>query len=156
MIDKETICRLVEENLAASAHYLVDATVKPGNHIVVEIDSDEAIGIDDCVALSRYIEAKLDREKEDYELEVGSAGITSPFKTLRQYIKYIGKEVEILLANGVKQTGILKTADEKGIALAVQKLVKPEEGGKRKIRIEEEQSYAFDEIKYAKYILRFK
>ena len=156
MIDKEIICRLVEKKLAASAHYLVDVTVIPENRIVVEIDSDEAIGIDDCVALSCYIEANLDREKEDYELEVGSAGITSPFKILRQYMKHIGKEVEIQLANGVKQTGILKAADEKGIALAVQKFVKPEEGGKRKIRIEEEQTYTFDEIKYAKYILRFK
>jgi ribosome maturation factor RimP len=156
MISKEVISRLIEEKLAESAHYLVDVTINPENRIVVEIDSDETIGIDDCVMLSRYIEANLDREKEDYELEVGSAGITSPFKVQRQYVKYLGKEVEVLLKNGVKQTGVLKATDEKGITLAVQKLVKPEDGSKRKVRIEEALSYAFDEIKYTKYILRFK
>jgi ribosome maturation factor RimP len=156
MIDREIICRLVEEKLAASAYYLVDVTVKPGNLIVVEIDSDEAVGIDDCAALSRHIESRLDREEDDYELEVGSAGITSPFKQRRQYRKYIGKEVEVGLKNGVKQTGILKAAGEEGITLTLEKQVKPEGGGKRKIKVKEELSYTFDEIKYAKYVLRFK
>jgi ribosome maturation factor RimP len=155
MIDKEIICRLVEEKLAASANYLVDVAVKPGNLIVVEIDNDEVVGIDDCVELSRHIEANLNREEEDYELEVGSAGLTAPFKVRRQYSKHIGKEVELLLKSGVKQTGILETADQQGVTLSVERLVKPE-GAKRKVKLEERLSYGFDEIKYAKYILRFK
>ncbi|MDR1937125.1 MAG: ribosome assembly cofactor RimP [Tannerellaceae bacterium] len=155
MINKEIIYRLVEEKLAASAIYLVDVVVKPDNLIVVEIDSDEVVSIDDCVELSRYIESNLDRESEDYELEVGSAGLTAPFKVLRQYIKNIGNEVELLLKSGVKQTGILKAADGKGVTLSVEKQVKPE-GAKRKISVEEEQAYRLDEIKYAKYVLRFK
>ena len=108
MIDKEVVCRLVEEKLASSSYYLVDVTVAPGNVITVEIDNDEAVSIDDCAELSRYIEERLDRDVEDYELEVGSAGITSPFKVLRQYIKNIGNEVEIQLKNGPRVTGILK------------------------------------------------
>ena len=84
---------MVEEKLASSSYYLVDVTVAPGNVITVEIDNDEAVSIDDCAELSRYIEERLDRDVEDYELEVGSAGITSPFKVLRQYIKNIGNEV---------------------------------------------------------------
>ncbi|MDR1644637.1 MAG: ribosome assembly cofactor RimP [Tannerellaceae bacterium] len=155
MIDKEIIYRLVEEKLAASANYPVEVLVKPGNLIVVEIDNDQTVCIDDCVELSRYIEANLDREAEDYELEVGSAGLTAPFKVPRQYRKHIGDEIELLLKNGVKQTGILKAADEKGIRLSVEKQVKPE-GTKRKKTIEEEHPYTFDEIKYAKYILKFK
>jgi ribosome maturation factor RimP len=155
MIDKEIICRLAEEKLAASDNYLVDATVKPGNLIVVEIDSDRAVGIDDCAELSRYIEAALDRETEDYELEVGSAGLTSPFKTVRQYTKNIGNDVELLLKNGVKQTGVLTTANETGVTLAVEKQVKPE-GAKRKVKTQETLSYTFEEIKYAKYVLKFK
>lgn len=145
----------MEDKLNASATYLVDVTVKPGNLIVVEIDSDGAVSIDDCAELSRYIEANLDRETEDYELEVGSAGLTSPFRVLRQYVKNIGNEVELLLKSGVKQTGVLKAAGETGIVLCVEKQVKPE-GAKRKIKINEEQSFTFDEIKHAKYMLKFK
>ena len=88
--------------LASSSNYLVDVVIKPGNLIVVEIDNDEAVSIDDCAELSRYLEEHLDRDVEDYELEVGSAGITSPFKVLRQYVKNIGNEVEMLLKNGSK------------------------------------------------------
>jgi ribosome maturation factor RimP len=155
MIEREKIVRLVEDKLTASDSYLVDVIVKSGNLIVVEIDSDQAVGIDDCVALSRYLESQLNREEEDFELEVGSAGITSPFKVFRQYVKNVGNEVEILLKSGVKLTGVLKSADEKGVTLSVEKKVKPE-GAKRKVTVEEEQWYTYDEIKYTKYLIRFK
>lgn len=155
MIDRNVILKLVEEKLASTEMFLVDVEVKTGNVIVVEIDSDEAVSIDDCVALSRWLEEHLDRDKEDFELEVGSAGITSPFKVLRQYVKNIGNEVEILLNAGVKLTGVLKEADENGIVVTVEKQVKPE-GAKRKITVQEDQSYTYDEIKYTKYLIRFK
>ncbi len=155
MIDRNVILQLVEEKLASTEMFLVDVEVKTGNVIVVEIDSDEAVSIDDCVALSRWLEEHLDRDKEDFELEVGSAGITSPFKVLRQYVKNIGNEVEILLKAGVKLTGVLKEADENGIVVTVEKQVKPE-GAKRKITVQEDQSYTYDEIKYTKYLIRFK
>lgn len=155
MIDKNEIIRLTEEWLASSANYLVDVQVKPGNQIVIEIDNDEFVGIDDCVSLSRYVENGLDRDKEDFELEVGSAGITSPFKVFRQYTKTVGREVEVLLTKGVKVTGTLKFADENGIVVVVEKLVKPE-GAKRKMLVEEEQAYSFNEIKCTKYLLRVK
>jgi ribosome maturation factor RimP len=155
MIDKNIISQLVNEKLASSDNYLVDVVIKPGNLIVVEIDNDEGVCIDDCAELSRYVESHLDREVEDFELEVGSAGITSPFKVLRQYIKNIGNEVEMLLKNGTKLSGVLKAADENGVIVAVEKQVKPE-GAKRKITIEEDLSYTFEEIKYTKYLIRFK
>lgn len=155
MIERSIIVQLAEEKLSAGDNYLVDVMIKPGNMIVVEIDNDEAVSIDDCVTLSRYLEEHLDRDTEDYELEVGSAGITSPFKVLRQYLKYIGKEVEILLKSGVKLSGILKSADEKGLVVTLEKKVKPE-GAKRKVTVQEDQSYTFDEIKYTKYLIRFK
>ncbi|GHT29111.1 ribosome maturation factor RimP [Bacteroidia bacterium] len=155
MIEKETVIRIVEEKLVGSVNYLTDVVVKPGNLIVVEMDNDDGVSIDDCAELSRYIEENLDREVEDYELEVGSAGITSSFKVLRQYLKNVGNEVEVMLKSGVKLTGILKTADENGIILTLEKQVKPE-GAKRKQIMEEDQSYKFDEIKYTKYVIRFK
>lgn len=155
MIDKELIVKLVEEKLVSSSNYLVDVAVQPGNIIVVEIDNDESVCIDDCVELSRYLEDHLDRDVEDFELEVGSAGITSPFKVLRQYQKNIGNEVEVLLTAGVKLTGVLKSADENGIVLTVEKQIKPE-GAKRKVTVKEDQPYTYSEIKYTKYLIRFK
>lgn len=155
MIDKQMVIQLAEEKLASSGNYLVDVEIQPGNVIIVEIDNDEAVCIDDCVELSRFIEEHLDRDSEDFELEVGSAGITSPFKILRQYQKNMGKEVEVLLASGMKLTGILKSADENGIVLTVEKQVKPE-GAKRKITVEEDLAYTYNEIKSTKYLIRFK
>ena len=155
MIEKKVVSQLVEEKLASSSNYLVDVVIKPGNLIVVEIDNDEAVSIDDCAELSRYLEEHRDRDVEDYELEVGSAGITSPFKVLRQYVKNIGNEVEMLLKNGSKLTGVLKSADENGVVVSVEKKVKPE-GAKRKVTVIEDESYTFDEIKYTKYLIRFK
>lgn len=155
MIEKDVISRLVEEKLASSDNYLVDVEIKPGNLIIIEIDNDEGVCIDDCVELSRYVEDHLDRDTEDFELEVGSVGITSPFKVLRQYQKNIGNEVEMLLKNGKKLTAVLKSADDQGIVVTVEKQVKPE-GAKRKVTVQEDQSYTFDEIKYTKYLIRFK
>ena len=155
MIEKKVVSQLIEEKLASSSNYLVDVVIKPGNLIVVEIDNDEAVSIDDCAELSRYLAEHLDRDVEDYELEVGSAGITSPFKVLRQYVKNIGNEVEMLLKNGSKLTGVLKSADENGVVVSVEKKVKPE-GAKRKVTVVEDESYTFDEIKYTKYLIRFK
>ena len=146
MIEKDVISQLVEEKLASSGNYLVDVVIKPGNLIIIEIDNDEGVCIDDCAELSRYVEGHLDRDVEDFELEVGSAGITSPFKVLRQYVKNIGNEVEMLLKSGTKLTGVVVT---------VEKQVKPE-GAKRKVTVREDQSYTFDEIKYTKYLIRFK
>ena len=155
MIEKAVVTQLVEEHLQASNPYLVDVMIKPGNYIVVEIDSDDSVSIDDCVALSQYIEAHLDRDVEDYELEVGSAGITSPFKVLRQYQKNIGNEVEMLLKSGTKKVGVLTAVDLSGATISVEKKVKPE-GAKRPVMVTEEEKYPFEEIKYTKYLIRFK
>jgi ribosome maturation factor RimP len=155
MIDKENITHLAEEGLASSDCFLVDVNIHPGNLIVVEIDHNQAVGIDDCVVLSQYIEQRLDRDMEDYELEVGSSGIGTPFKIVRQYIKNCSNEVEVLLKNGLKLKGILKSANESGITLTVAVKTKPE-GSKRKITVLEEQTFLYDEIKYTKNIIRFK
>jgi len=155
MIDKDIVSRLVEEKLASSDNYLVDVEISPDNRIVIEIDNDKSVCIDDCVELSRYLEEHLNRDAEDYELEVGSVGITSPFKKLRQYVKNIGNEIEMQLKSGSKFTGVLKSADENGVIITVKKNVKPE-GAKRKVTVEEDQFYPFDEIKYTKYLISFK
>ena len=105
MIEKKTVCQIVDEWLAGKDYFLVEVTISPDDKILVEIDHKEGVWIEDCVELSRYIESKLNREDEDYELEVGSAGIGQPFKVLQQYINHIGKEVEVLTKDGRKLSG---------------------------------------------------
>ena len=84
MIDKNVVKQLVEEWLDGKDYFLTDLTVSPDDRIVVEMDHVEGVWIEDCVDLSRYIEERLNRDEEDYELEVGSAGIGQPFKVHRQ------------------------------------------------------------------------
>lgn len=105
MIDKTALTAFIEGRLENTDLYLVDVEVTPANEIRVEIDSDASVDIDRCVELTREIEQEFDRDVEDYELEVGSAGLTSPFKVLRQYEKNIGNEVEVLAADGRKYRG---------------------------------------------------
>lgn len=155
MIEKSTICKVVNEWLENKEYFLVDVSVDSFNKILVEIDHADGVWIEDCVDLSRYIESKVDREIEDYELEVGSAGVGQPFKVLQQYYINVGSEVEVLLKNGQKLTGVLKNADEEGIVLTITKKVK-EEGDRRPKMVEEDLQYKYDEIKYTKYLINFK
>lgn len=156
MIEKKEIIELVQEwTESSSGYFLVDVDVKPGNTIVIEIDNNEGVDIEACSELSRFIENRLDRDKEDFELEVGSAGLTAPFKVLGQYLKNIGNEVEVLTKSGQKLKGILKAADDSQFVIAVSKKVKPE-NGKKKIEVEEDLTFQINEIKYIKYLIRFK
>ena len=155
MIDRNVVSGIVNEWLEDKEYFLVDVSVTPDDKIVVEIDHAEGVWIDDCVELSRFIESKLDREEEDYELEVGSAGIGQPFKVLQQYLIHIGKEVEVLTKEGKKLEGVLKDANEENMTVTIQKKVKLE-GSKRPKMVEEDITYKYDEIKYTKYLISFK
>ena len=155
MIEKGTVTKLVEEWLQEKEYFLVDVSVSPDDKIVVEIDHAEGVWIEDCVELSRFIESNLDREKEDYELEVGSAGIGQPFKVLQQYYIHIGCEVEVLTKNGEKFVGILKDADEEKFVITIEKKARLE-GAKRPTLVEEDLIFAYSEIKYTKYLISFK
>jgi len=150
MIDRQTVKEVVDCFLESSDNYLVDIEIKPDNTVVVEIDNDQAVSIDDCVALSTHITSKLDRDIEDYALEVGSAGIGQAFKIQRQYRKNVGSEIEVLAQSGLKYFGILKAVDENTFVLTVKKQIKPE-GAKRKVTIEEDITFSYNEVKYARY-----
>lgn len=155
MIEKSVVIQLVNEWLENKDYFLVDVTVSPDNRIVVEIDHAEGVWIEDCVELSRFIESNLDREQEDFELEVGSAGIGQPFKVLQQYVNHIGMDVEVLKNDGLKLAGILKEADEEHFTVTVSKKVKLE-GEKRPKMVDEDVAFAYNEIKYTKYLINFK
>lgn len=155
MIETNSVRQIAEEGIAGSDLFVVEVSVSPDNRIVVEIDNDGGVDIEQCERLHRFIESRLDRDTEDYELEVGSSGLTAPFKIARQYVKNIGNEVEVLTRSGVKLSGILKAADDEKFVVTVTKKVKPE-GAKRKIEVEEDLTYIYNEVKYTKYLIRFK
>ncbi|MBQ2787384.1 MAG: ribosome assembly cofactor RimP [Bacteroidaceae bacterium] len=155
MIDKQRVIELTQEWLNGKEYFLVDVAISKDDKITVEIDHADGVWIEDCADLSRHIEAGLSRDTEDYELEVGSAGLGQPFKVLQQYIIHIGKEVEVLTKAGKKLKGVLKAANEQEFVIGVTKKEKVE-GSKRPQLVEEEIHLAYDEVKYTKYIINFK
>lgn len=155
MIDKSKVTDIVNEWLEDKDYFLVDVTVSQDDKIIVEIDHADGVWIEDCVELSRFIESRLNRDEEDYELEVGSAGLGQPFKVPRQYQVHIGDEVEVLNVVGQKLVGTLVDADDENFTVSVQKKVK-KEGAKRPVLEDEEITFAYNEIKYTKYLISFK
>ncbi len=154
MIDKKELQAFVEDQLKDSQYFLTDIKVTPNNEITVEIDSMTPGDIDECIKLTRAIEEAFDRDVEDYELEVGTAGLTSPLKVRRQYDKYIGQDLEVLTTDGRKLHGMLRSVSDDGIVLAIQQKVK-KEGVKRPVIETLELPLPFPQIKRAVYDLKF-
>ena len=112
----------------------------------MDLDEDE---------LSRFLQEKLGEELGDYELEVGSAGIGQPFKVSQQYANHIGKDVEVMTAEGNKVQGVLKSVD--GDDFVVTSMEKRKlEGKKRPVMVEVDRTFNMNNIKYTKYLLSFK
>lgn len=155
MIDKELLRQTVENAIEGTDIFIVDIRVSPSNNIIVEIDSPENLDIMTCAEITRAIEAKFDRDVEDYELEVGSAGLTSPFKVKGQYIKNIGNEVEVLTADGRKLSGTLIEVNDNGFTIEVPTKEKVP-GKKRPEIVNRPSTFNFAEVKSVKYLIKFK
>jgi ribosome maturation factor RimP len=117
MINKKDIENIVNDYLGDGDKFLVEVNVNHKNIVNVLVDGDEGMPISECVKVSREIESRYDRDVEDYELRVSSPGLDKPFKLLRQYKKYVGKEIEVLANDEEKKTGVLKSLTNKEIAL---------------------------------------
>lgn len=157
MINKDVVKAAVEEWLSQNDYFLVDVDMTPDGRIVIEIDHADGVWIEDCAALSRFLQERLGEELGEYELEVGSAGIGQPFKVVQQYINHIGKEVEVLAADGKKYQGVLQSVADDGLSFVV--VVKEKhkiEGKKRPVLVDVEKTFNTNEVKYAKYLLAFK
>src|SRR5665213_3445944 len=100
MMSASHIREIAEKKVTENKSFLVDVTVSASNKIKVTIDNFEGLAIDECVNMSRWIESQLDRDTEDFELEVSSPGLDQPFKVIRQYQKNIGKEVDVKFIDG--------------------------------------------------------
>ena len=155
MIDREALTEVVTSSLEGTGLFVVEVTVSRDNVVEVLLDSmDGSVGIDDCVAVNDAVLAAFDRDVEDYELTVGSYGISSPLLVPRQYQKNLGGEVEVLTADGRKLKGTLTEADDQGFTVAVPTKVK-REGKKRPEVVDVDTTLRYDEIKYTKNIIKF-
>ena len=154
MIKKERIQQLVDEFLTEYEDvFLVSLKIGGGNQIEVLIDSSQGIKMGDCVKLSRHIEGNLDREEEDFALQIASAGLSEPFKVFKQYEKNVGRKVDVKLKGGEKILGTILSAEEgKGIVLETKKR---EKIGKKKQVVVKQQELAFKQIDQTKIVISF-
>jgi ribosome maturation factor RimP len=150
MIEKQTIQGLVEEFIKGTGLFLVTVKVSSSNRITVLADKNEGITIDECAAIHRHIEKSLDREKEDFELQVSSPGLDLPFVVFEQYLKNEGKKVEVTDNEGFKLIGKLKNVTEGGFELESEIKVK---GKTKELK---DVSFNLNQIKSTRVILTIK
>jgi len=150
MIEKQKIQGLVEEFIKGTGLFLVTVKISNANRIIVLADKKEGITIDECAAIHRHIENGLDRDKEDFELQVSSPGLDIPFGVIEQYLKNEGKKVEVVDNEGSKYTGKLKNITRGGFELETEKKTKG-----RAIELKDI-SFNFEQIKSTRVILTIK
>lgn len=155
MIEKSTITTLVNEKISGTDLFVVDISISTDNTISIELDADSNVKIEDCIEVSRYIESNLDRETEDFSLDVASAGLGYPLKMPRQYAKNINNDVEIVGKDGKKYKGILVSNNDESFVVEIEKSVKVE-GKKKKEIIQENINFKFEDIKTTKIVVSFK
>lgn len=146
MIDKLHVLNVIDTALSGTEKFLVDLKISTDNRINVAIDGDNGITIDDCIELSRTIENSLDRDVEDFELNVASAGLDSPLKLKRQYRKNIGRDLTVSTFDGETLEGTLVDSDDEKITIKLP--------GKKNAKAEPIQ-IAHTDIKTAKIIIKF-
>ena len=153
MINTNNIQNLIDDFLIDTDLFLVKLTISKDNNIRVFIDGDNGVTIDDCVALSRHIEGNLDREKEDFELNVSSSGLGQPFSLSRQYKNSIEKKIQIIDLENKKIKGVLKKVSENGIEIL--EIVSTKNKKNKKESLGDLLTFSFESIKEAKRIISF-
>ena len=146
MIEKIKILELVNGALEGTDKFLVNLKITPDNRIFVDIDGDNGVNIDDCIELSRAIEGQLNRDEEDFELNVGSAGADQPLKLARQYRRHVGRDLEVVSFTGERVEGTLEEASDEGIVLRIP--------GTKKVA-PQTLRFVYGDIKTAKVVIKF-
>ena len=149
MIDKELLRSVIEDKLSQTDCFLVSLSVSSTTSIVVAIDAVTSVSLEFCIELTQYIEQKFDRNTEDYSLEVGSYSISEPFVDSRQYVKNIGRTIEILTLEHKKIRGTLLKADSAGFTVETE-AKEQLEGQKRKTIVTRQISLAYNDVKSTK------
>jgi ribosome maturation factor RimP len=155
MLAKNLITSIIQDFFEGTDFFVVDVSISGSDKISVFFEKmNGRVTIEDCVKLSKHIEAGLNRDEHDFELEVSSAGMDEPFKVIGQYYKHQGKEVKVITNDGKRHDGILKEVSADSILLETSEKVR-EEGKKKKIIITQEERLSFDQIKQTKRIIKF-
>jgi ribosome maturation factor RimP len=154
MISKDIVKNIILSVIGGTSIFVVDVKVDSANRISVEVDKPEGITIEECVHISRAVESGLNREVEDFELEVSSPGLTEPFKVTEQYRKNCGRQVDVVKRDGQKINGLLQHADEDGIILEVKAKIR-EAGQKRSKTVMQNVTINFSDIKTTKVTITF-
>ena len=145
----------IESEIVARGLYIIEVTVSKDNDVEVTIESEEGkVELEDCVAISRFFETKFDREAEDYSLTVTSAGLAQPFKVLKQFVKAVGKKVEVQLKGGKKMVAVLEAADEESITLKYSQK-EAVEGKKKKETLEHVDRFTMDQVNSVRPFVEF-
>ena len=145
----------IESEIVARGLYIIEVTVSKDNDVEVTIESEEGkVELEDCVAISRFFETKFDRETEDYSLTVTSAGLDQPFKVLKQFVKAVGKKVEVQLKGGKKMVAVLEAADEESITLKYSQK-EAVEGKKKKEIVEHVDRFTMDQVNSVRPFVEF-
>lgn len=158
MIKKAVVEGLINERIAElnNGLFVVELSISSSNVINVELDKHQGgVSVEDCMSVSRNIEHNLDREVQDFELHVSSAGLDRPLRVLPQFIKNIGRTVKVVRLDGVKMEGVLAGADEKRLLLETTSKVQVE-GKKKKEVVVEQVELPFSSIKETKIVISFK
>ncbi len=158
MLDRKYILELIDERIAEldNGLYVVELNISASNVIHVELDKIKGgVSVNDCVSVSRNIEHNLDREKQDFELHVSSAGLDKPIRHINQYSKNIGRSFKVVMNDGEKYEGELMKLTETGIVVKQISLQKSVEK-RRKIQVEEILELPFSDIKESKIVISFK
>lgn len=158
MINRKKVEELIAERIAEldNGLFVVELNISATNVITVEIDKHEgSVSVSDCMSVSRNVEHNLDREEQDFEITVSSAGLDKPFRVLPQYVKNIGRDVKVKLNDGSKLEGTLIKADENQFVIENSRKEKIE-GKKKKEVIVEQQALNYSDIKETKIVISFK
>ena len=158
MISKNKVRELAEERIKDRDErlFIVELTISASNVIRLELDKTEGnVSIEDCMSVSRNIEHNLDREDADFELHVSSAGLDKPLRVHAQYVKNIGRDLDVKLKSKEKTTGTLIAVDEAGVTLKREEK-QAIEGKKKKELVVIENKIAFSDINEAKIVISFK
>ena len=152
MIKEQDIRKLIDEQLEGTDKFLVELKVKAGNNILVFIDGDHDVQLQDCINLSKHIESNLDRDAEDFSLNVSSHGLDQPLRFFRQYPKNVGRILNIVLEDGSRKRGELLKAEKEGLT------IRPVQDKKKKKTDKEitEDYIRFDQVRETRVVATFK
>jgi ribosome maturation factor RimP len=155
MISEEKVRNLIEEKIQNTEFYILDLKISNSNQINVEIESDKPVSITDCVEISKFVENSLDRDEEDFAIQVSSYGVDKPLKHYRQYVKNIGRELDVNLTDGKKEKGQIIKADQETFTIEY-KAKEKKENSSKKIVVVKQQQINYSEVKEAKIKISFK